>query len=284
MNTELDQIKTLADNVDAQLDALALAADTLGKQLAAVTADKLALTSQLQAANDLLRATELRAGSPLASLPTVLPELQARADWQQPGNAGDTGGSSTKPSGTFRMTPGPIANFSAKGAYPYNNGYWFVRLGPQPNATRFFYEFAVQLPTNADLAASQAIEFELQQTDKGVVYNMAWQAPFKGSKFWRTFDYANHAWLDTSVPLDATLFADGKWVDIAAEFKRTGDQVQHVALTINETRYDLAGIVRAGVKRYDASANSFNAAFQLDSTKTFPPYQANVERMRVHFL
>jgi hypothetical protein len=183
------------------------------------------------------------------------------------------------------VTPGDVAEFSAKGAYAYNNGYWYVRLNPNAAMTRFLYEFEVQYPTNVDLAASQALEFELQQTINGRVYNMAWQAPFKNTaKIWRTFDFANHAWADAKVPLDQALFADGKWVSIAAEYARVEDQVTHVALTINGNRY-LVGVSRAGVQRYAATAQSFNAAYQLDSNSKNPPtpYRTLVRNMRVHY-
>ena len=54
--------------------------------------------------------------------------------WLQPANAGDDGGPSPRPSGTFTMQTGNPALFSARGAYPYNNGYWYKRLGPNDAA------------------------------------------------------------------------------------------------------------------------------------------------------
>jgi len=204
-----------AKNAVDQLAASAEAAvSELNARVATLTAGRDTLTAQLSASESALAEMKAAVASPLAVVPRIERELQARSGWIQPSNAGDTGGSSDKQNGTFVMAPGEVATFSAAGAYAYNNGYWYYRLGPQPSATRFLFRFAVQLPTDADVAACQAVEFELQQTIAGVVYNMAWQAPLLEGGQWRTFDYANHVWLGAGVPLDKTLFSAGKWLTI----------------------------------------------------------------------
>jgi hypothetical protein len=238
--------------------------------------------------------------SPLASLPSVEADIQARSGWIQPSNAGDSGGSSAKPSGTFLFTPGKVAVFSAQGAYPYNNGYWYYKLGAQNDATRFLYRFLVQYPTAADLVASQALEFELQQTIAGKVYNMAWQAPFKrspdltGKRYWRTFDYTasrtkapGEYWHDTQVVLDSTIFGDSKLVAVDAEYRRNPDDtITHVALSLNGQRFPV-GVTRPGYQEAAKGTYSgFNVAFQLDSNSKTPPtpYKVNVEGMEVHWV
>jgi hypothetical protein len=92
MDANLEQIKALADTVGGELAEYAAQVEALNGQVATLANDKDSLSSLIKTLRDSLHPLQLRAYSPLAVLPMVDDRLQARTDWLQPANAGDTGG------------------------------------------------------------------------------------------------------------------------------------------------------------------------------------------------
>lgn len=225
----------------------------------------------------------------MANTATTLVGLEQQTDWIQPSNTGDTGGGSTKPNGTFIMTPATLeipavaaipassATFSAQGNYPYNNGYWYrVIPGAWDAMTYFCYQLQFMLPTDADLAASQAVEFELQQNIGSHIYNMAWQADIAGTKLWRTFDYNVSQWIATAIPVSIT---PGEWNVIEAVYLRgTDSTLTHVSLTINGVHYPV-NITKAATPKVES--DYVHCAFQLDSGSPAVPYTCKVQGVSV---
>jgi hypothetical protein len=209
--------------------------------------------------------------------------LEKRNDWIQPGNVGNTGGGSTAPHGTFNMIPGSPATFTCQGAIPYDNGYWYTVIdntGLLSNAKRFRYDLEVQAGWD-DLAAMQALEFELQLTIAGLVFNMAWQAD-SVTKLWRTFNYSIKQWEPTQIAFDSALMA-GKFCSISSEFVINPDKsVTHSLLSIDGLSHALA-ITHVSAQSDPATANYLHAAFQLDSNGATPPtaYSVQVREMNV---
>ncbi len=220
---------------------------------------------------------------------TTLVGFEQQTDWIQPSNTGDTGGGSTKPNGTFVMTsatleipavaavPSSPATFSAQGNYPYNNGYWYrVIPGAWDAMTYFCYQLQFMLPTAADLAASQAIEFELQQNVGGHIYNMAWQADIAGTKVWRTFDYNTSQWIATNIPVSIT---PGEWNAIEAVFLRgEAGTMTHVSLSLNGITHPV-NITKTATPRVES--DYVHCAFQLDSGSTAAPYTCKVQGVNI---
>jgi hypothetical protein len=214
--------------------------------------------------------------TPPTTLTQTIPNIQAlpATKWIQPGNAGDSGGSSGRTNGTWTYTPGIApdyeATFSAQPGYPYNAGYWYTTLGKFDWANKWTYHLEVKFPTLADFTASQAIEFELQQDVNNYVFNMAWQADFRGvRKTWSTFDYAAKVWNSTGIPVDFNLFNHQQYCVMEAVYTRTLTTVTHVSLKINGQIY-LINKTRTGVIR--TLTPHTNAAFQLDSNYLGTPY------------
>jgi hypothetical protein len=210
----------------------------------------------------------------------VIPNLN-RAIWTQPSNAGDTGGSDpTKPSGVFLMTPGDIAEFSAKGGYPYNNGYWYIKYSGF-TGKRFVQTLDVMYPSAADITASQAIEFELQMSLEGFVYNMAWQSPVRTHAFWRTFDYTNRKWVATSLP--SHVFVPGVWYSFAAEYLADTDAhtLTHVSLSVDGAVQPV-NVVRPATEV--SQSKYLSTGFQLDSDGKTPPTPYRVYARNMHIV
>ena len=138
----------------------------------------------------------------------------------------------------------------------------------------FVYRLGFVFPTAADLAACQAVEFELQQNVGNRVYNMAWQADIRGSGLWRTFDYTRSVWVPTAINV---AFAAGEWVDVAATFLRGADDtLTHLTLRLNgkTTALNVKRISTPKVEPYYV-----HAAFQLDTENPALPYKIEVRGM-----
>lgn len=200
--------------------------------------------------------------------------------WKQPGNVGDTGGPDpSKTPGTFLFTPGEVGTFSAKPAYPYNNGYWYMKWRSPQTAVSFLYDFWIQFSTPADLAACQAVEFELQQSVGNLVYNMAWQVHPASTQPWRYFDKIARKWVASATPNDPSVWTDGKWVKLAATYTRNPDKTTtHVSLAVNG---NISPIGVTQPAQPVTGPDYLAAAFQLDTNKAMTPYKVAVQRMRV---
>lgn len=269
MYPELDKIVVSCQAVDDQLNSNTATINSLNEVVVALQKE----------VEDLKNAPKPPTIS-FSGLANVIPLLNQRNDWIQPSNAGDTGGSDpTKPNGTFTFTPGAVGVFSAQGGYPYNNGYWYIKT-KDISTNRAILMLDVMYPDAEAVIASQAIEFELQMSLNGFVYNMAWQCPVRSAGFWRTFDYTNRKWVATN--LESTTFTPGKWYSIAAEFSldTINHTTMHVGLTINGIPY-VIGVTRAATPK--VQSNYLSVGFQLDSNSKNPPtpYKVSVRNMHI---
>lgn len=200
--------------------------------------------------------------------------------WKQPGNVGDTGGPDpSKTPGIFTFTPGEIGVFSAKAAYPYNNGFWYIKWrGPQ-TATKFLYDFWIQFSSDDDIKASQAVEFHIEQSVSNLTYNMAWQVHPSAATPWRYFDKVDRKWVASTLLNDPAIWTDGKWVKLAAIGTRNQNQTMtHESLSINGKVTDIR--VEQPAKKETAS-DYLSCAFQLDSNKAMTPYKVAMQRCRL---
>ena len=210
-------------------------------------------------------------------------QLQTLHTWVQPGSTGNTGGGSpTTPNGVFLMTPGSPATFSIAASIPYAGAYWYYNIpGAWNSATYFEEQMRVTFPSLADFAASQAIEFELQQNVGSTIYNMAFQFDFAGSHLVRTFDYNRSIWVPTSIPT-STFNPTGPNI-IAALFLRnaSGKTLTALGIYINSTWYPV-NVTRPGTPRVES--DYVHCAFQLDANYAKTPYSVNVDSLGVTML
>jgi hypothetical protein len=217
--------------------------------------------------------------TPPANKTQTISQIQTLTNWVQPGNVGDSGGGSGRTNGTFILTPGNPATFSANGAYPYNNGYWYTTLGKFDWANKWTFHLEIQFPTLYDFTSSQAIEFELQQDVGGYIFNMAWQANFVGaSKTWKTFDYTNKVFESTGIPVNFSLFNTQQYCRMEAVYTRTANTTTHVSLKINDILYQINKTRPAFARVLSPHTN---AAFQLDSNHVPLPYIVHARNFNV---
>jgi hypothetical protein len=206
--------------------------------------------------------------------------LNTQSNWQQCGNCGDSGGPNPQPNGTFTMTAGDPATFSAQGNYPFNNGFWWYVMGPAGayNATTDFQlSFDMQFPTQADKSASQAVEFELQKNVLDNQYSMAWQFCYACGNKMRVFNKTAHAWEDTGLTFDPAIFAGGKWVSVQTVYHLTTGTpgiTRHVSISLNGVNH-VVNIDHASTPAVES--DYLHPAFQLDSNGLSPPTPYSVK-------
>jgi len=198
--------------------------------------------------------------------------------WIQPGNVGNDLGSSSKPHGNYSLTPG-WSILQTRGAAPYDNFYLYRDLGPQNYSNHFAYSFDLMFPTDADLKACQAFEFEIQANVGGRIYNGAWQIDFADSKKWRYFNYSTSQWLSSGIDVDFRLFGPEKAVSIAATFQRNKDlTMTHQRLAINGTEHAVNVTLPSFPK---VESDYLHCALQTDSNASFTPYQVGIRNIQV---
>ena len=210
--------------------------------------------------------------------------LERLTDWKQAGNTGDSGGGSSKPNGVGIMTPGTPttpATFSAKGNYPYNNFFWYGNITATApctiTATRFRLAMQFMLPSAADLAACQAVEYQSQQTTGKMLFNMAYQFN-QTSKTLRIFNYGTTVWEDTGIPI---ALVAGQWTSIVGEFARTATAMTHIGCTLNGVWHTIMS-TEAGAP-LTSGTPYLKESFQLDSNGKNPPtpYVCHVQNYNV---
>jgi len=202
--------------------------------------------------------------------------------WQTCGTCGNTGGSGNGASANYSVadatTPsldGLSSKFSIQALASYANAYWWYVDSPTyVTSKHVVYEFELYV-SSAARDASQAVEFEFQQSSGGMTYNFAWQANFSGGT-WRNFDYVHRAWVATTVPL--TELTPDTWHKIRVEGTRTDTTLTNTSISIDGNTHTVNSQFAAA---NTGGADKFTNAFQLDSDKNMDPYSVYVDSMKV---
>ena len=225
--------------------------------------------------------------------------IEFRTNWMQPGNVGDlpTGGQAGKTGGYGTYSPAtlsqPYGIFAATPNYDYQGFYFYeneaVSYGSMVNftTTKMF-----QFPTSGDVAACQALDFELQKSFGGWTYNMAWEgAPFVNSGVWQYFNYQgvnapNAHWVPTTIPFSFATFAPGQWVTVSANFScdLVNHTTTHISLTINGTVYPVNATqpaINSGEADYLHASCQLNCRQALSGQPRPPSYNVWVKTWTV---
>jgi hypothetical protein len=251
--------------------------------ISALQADNLALHEQLTALSAQMASGSI---SVLDELNTLAQGTTESANWVQPANAGDSGGSDpSKPSGSFYVTPGKIATFSAQPAYAHNNGYWYTkRKGAAYDSSHLFLQmFHLAFPDSASIGACEAFEFEMQQSLNGEIHDVAWQIRHpatSGAVF--SFDKRvdTHGWKATTMVVPPATWKPGVMVPIVATARRNADQTfSYLSLTVAGKQLLTAPLVQPCLLKTES--NYLSVGFQLDTNATATPYKVLVESFRV---
>ncbi len=216
--------------------------------------------------------------------------------------AGGGGGNPVQPANSTFVPSGSndeSVKFTTVGETGYSGGYggayWYVNWAqsdpsqlPTSTVNYVKYDFYINIPAGTNGSDVQAVEFESQQEYNGKLWNMAWQADYKGTKEWRIFDYnadycTGHkkCWLDSGIPLSVKNINDGNWHHLTTEYHvdPSGGKVYHDALWIDGTRY--APHQNYVLNPATTGSTQMTNAFQLDNDSANDGITAYTDLMTV---
>jgi hypothetical protein len=167
---------------------------------------------------------------------------------------------------------GSSAQFNIRG-FPYANAIWWRQLGADDSATHFVYDLYFYI---IDPGASEALEFDVNQSVGGRKYIMGTQCGINYDHQWDVWDTAGHGWRPTGIPCSVNA---NSWNHLTWEFYRDNGMVHYVAVTLNGERHDIArsyGSIPSGVRE-------INVAFQMDQSGEGRPYSVWLDQVSLDY-
>jgi hypothetical protein len=210
---------------------------------------------------------------------TTISNIDQMTGWQDCGACAGRGGNG--PVVPYSMTQnvsspsvdGKAAQFWIGGSTPYASALWWKQLGAQPTATHFTYDLSFYL---TDANASQALEFDINQSVNGRKFIFGTECNFSGSKQWDIWDSVKH-WIPSGVACPRV--ASNTWHHLTIEVERAGNQTHFIAITVDGAKHY--------VNRYQASQASgvseMNVAVQLDSNSTSTHYSMWTDKISLTY-
>jgi len=217
--------------------------------------------------------------TPSASALTVT-AIQAMSNWQScsacagSNGTGPVAGFSVLQNQSAPSLSGQAAKFDLWGATPYANALWWKQLTANNAATNFKYDQDFYLTTPG---LSQALEFDVNQSDGTTKFIFGTQCNFRGNGMWDVWDTANAAWRATAVPCPVP--TANVWHHLTWELQRNSSQTIFVAVTLDGQR-------QAVNQTYNAkpvTASEVNVAFQMDGDFAQHPYTAWLDNVTLTY-
>lgn len=170
---------------------------------------------------------------------------------------------------------GKSMQFNLGGSTPYSNALWWKQLGANSTVQNFQYDLYYYIKNPS---ASQALEFDVNQSVNGKKYIFGTECDFKDKKVWKVYDPYNRAWQTTSIA--CTVPKAYTWHHVVLEFQRTATaKVSFLAVTINGTKSYFNRL-------YDpkaTAAKEINVAFQMDGNKSQTDYSVWLDKVTLTY-
>jgi hypothetical protein len=168
---------------------------------------------------------------------------------------------------------GSSAKFTMGGPTPYSNMLYFNLVGGSNTATHFVYDLYFMIDNGN---ASQALEFDLNQTFGGLRWTWGTECNFNDSGKWDVWDPKNGNWVPTSV--DCKPFPSNQWIHLVWDFARSNGQTLYKSVTINGTTYPL-NISYAPQQQW--TWDEIDVAFQMDGNSMQQPYNVWLDKVNL---
>lgn len=170
---------------------------------------------------------------------------------------------------------GASAKFSLQGAtHPYSNALYWIPLGGGDNVKHFTYDLYFYIDSGD---ASQALEFDVNQTFGGTRWTWGSECNFNGDQKWDIWNDAVNVWVPTDVP--CTHFPSNTWIHLVWMLERVGNQVHYVTLQVNNQTYDVDTYFTAQSNWY---ADEIDIAFQMDGNYQQQPYNVWLDNVTLN--
>lgn len=218
-------------------------------------------------------------GSTAPSNATVYSNIDQMTGWASCNSCAGPGGkgASVPYSMTqFETSPsldGKSAEFWLGGTTPYSAALWWKQLGANGAVSNFVYDlyFYVKNPS-----ASQALEFDMNQSGWGKKWIFGTQCDYNNHKDWDVWDTANSVWVQTGIPCNRPQAY--VWNHLVLEFQRTSTgMAKFVAVTLNGTK----SYINKSFWPQGSSVQELNVAFQMDGNGSETNYSVWLDKVNM---
>jgi hypothetical protein len=218
---------------------------------------------------------------------TTISDIQTMSGWQScsalfPAGSGRDGQICAAGEGTADSTltqnqsspsmDGKSAKFSIGGPTPYSNMLYFNAVAGGNNVSHFVYDlyFYIDNPN-----ASQALEFDLNQTFGGERWVWGSECNFNDSGKWDIWDNVN-GWKPTIY--DCKPFPANTWIHLVWEVERVGSQVHYISVMVGD---QMLTIDTYYPNTPDWTLEEIDAAFQMDGNYKQEPYNVWLDKVNL---
>jgi hypothetical protein len=167
---------------------------------------------------------------------------------------------------------GQSAQFSMSGPTAYSNMLYFNALAGGNNVGHFIYDlyFYIDNPT-----ASQALEFDINQTFGGNRWVWGSECNFNGSGKWDIWDDVN-GWQPTIY--DCNPFPGNTWIHLVWNIERIGNQVHYISLSVGDQTYNVDTYYS---NQSHWTLEEIDVAFQMDGNYKQEPYNVWLDKVQL---
>ncbi|MEO6119118.1 MAG: hypothetical protein ABIP12_00400 [Terriglobales bacterium] len=169
---------------------------------------------------------------------------------------------------------GNATEFWVGGDIPYSNALWWKQLGAKDGAANFVYDLQYYMK---DPNASQALEFDVNQSVNGRKYIFGTECNIAETKTWRIWDPAAVKWVNSGIPCAKP--AAYKWTRVVWEFKREGNNVVYIAVTVNGQK----SYVNRSFLSLAVNARELNVAFQMDGNYNQTDHSVWLDKVTLNY-
>jgi hypothetical protein len=218
-----------------------------------------------------------------ASIPsnaTVYANIDQMTGWESCSSCAGPGGQGTAV--PYSMTQsvsspsldGNSTEFWLGGTAPYSAALWWKQLGANGSVSNFVYDLYFYLKNPS---ASQALEFDMNQSGWSKKWIFGTQCDYKDHKDWDVWDTANHVWVKTGIP--CTPPQAYTWNHLVLEFQRTSTgMAKFVAVTLNGTK----SYINKSFWPQASGVNELNVAFQMDGNGVETNYSVWLDKVNMN--
>jgi hypothetical protein len=191
------------------------------------------------------------------------------------GGSGPSAYHSMKQNVSSPSMDGRSAQFFLGGSTPYSNALWWKQLGANDNAANFVYDLYYYIKNPS---ASQALEFDVNQSRSSKKFIFGTECDFKNMKVWKVYDPYNAKWRATSIACSVPkAYA---WHHVVLEFHRSSTpSTSFISVTINGSKHYFN---RSYAPR-STGAREINVAFQMDGNKYQSDYTVWVDKIKLTY-
>jgi len=169
---------------------------------------------------------------------------------------------------------GNSTRFWLGGSNNYTNALWWKQLGGNSSARNFVYDLYFYMKNPS---ASQALEFDVNQSVGGRKYIFGTECNIKGTGTWRVWA-ADRSWINTGIPCGRP--AAYKWHRLVWEFARTSDnKVKFISVTLNGRKH----YVNRVYSPKSSGVSEINVAFQMDGDKYQTDHDVWLDKVKLSY-